>query len=170
MKIYLTLLLVIFYSLAFAQDGYEVSMDTKHPNEKVLRGVINKYLLQNDTAFSKWYSLSQKEYMPDTSVLAVFRKDQVQFVLFGGTWCDDSQYILPRFFLLQEKSGVPDSAITFFGVNRKKEALGNIAKAFAISNVPTIIVMKNGKEIGRVVEYGKTGKWEKELADIITSN
>lgn len=30
--------------------------------------------------------------------------------------------------------------------------------------------MKDGKEIGRVVEYGKTGVWDKELGDIITSN
>jgi len=30
--------------------------------------------------------------------------------------------------------------------------------------------MKNGKELGRVVEYGKTGKWDKELADIINSH
>jgi hypothetical protein len=27
--------------------------------------------------------------------------------------------------------------------------------------------MKKGKELGRVVEYGKTGNWDKELADII---
>jgi hypothetical protein len=33
--------------------------------------------------------------------------------------------------------------------------------------VPTIIVLKDGKELGRVVEYGNTGKWDRELADII---
>jgi hypothetical protein len=38
-----------------------------------------------------------------------------------------------------------------------------------IINVPTIIVMKKGRELGRVIEYGKTGKWEKELADIIST-
>ena len=39
--------------------------------------------------------------------------------------------------------------------------------AFNVVNVPTIIVMKDGKELGRVVEYGNTGKWDKELADIL---
>jgi len=75
--------------------------------------------------------------------------------------------IVPQFFKLQEMSGVPDSLITFFGVNRKKKSLEGIAEAFGITNVPTIIVMKNGKEIGRVVEYGKKGQWDKELAEII---
>ena len=33
--------------------------------------------------------------------------------------------------------------------------------------VPTIIVMKNGREIGRVVEYGKYGSFDKELGEIL---
>lgn len=49
----------------------------------------------------------------------------------------------------------------------KKKTLGNLADAFGITNVPTIIVMKEGKEIGRVVEYGKTGRFDKELADMM---
>jgi hypothetical protein len=28
-------------------------------------------------------------------------------------------------------------------------------------------VMKNGMEVGRVVEYGKTGKWDLELAELL---
>ncbi|MEI9808442.1 MAG: hypothetical protein WDO16_11570 [Bacteroidota bacterium] len=38
-----------------------------------------------------------------------------------------------------------------------------------ITNVPTIIVMKKGKEVGRVIEYGKEGVFDKELAEIINS-
>ncbi len=151
-----------------AQAQYEISQDPKHPEVKVLRGIINKYLVQNDTSFN-WYKPNQNIYGPDTATLNVFErtKGKLQFVVFGGTWCEDTQFVLPRFFKLQEMSGVPDNAITFFGVDRQKKALGNIAEAFGITNVPTIIIMKDGKEIGRVVEYGKTGKFDKELADIM---
>ncbi len=83
------------------------------------------------------------------------------------SWCDDTRVILPKFFVIQEKAGIPDDRISFFAVNRQKQTTGNVASAFNIINVPTIIVMKNGKEIGRVVEYGTTGKWDNELANIL---
>jgi hypothetical protein len=44
-----------------------------------------------------------------------------------------------------------------------------LSEALGVVNVPTIIVMKEGKEVGRVVEYGKTGVWDKELGDIFAS-
>jgi thiol-disulfide isomerase/thioredoxin len=171
MKKYL-LLVIIFIVAAgslFAQAQYETSQDPKHPEVKVVRGLVNKYLIQNDTAF-KWYSPSQGYYKPDTATLNAFErvKGKYQFVIFGGTWCEDTQFILPKFFKLQEASGVPDEAVTLFGVNREKTSLGNIARAFNVTLVPTIIVMKDGKEVDRVVEYGKTGKWDKELAAILS--
>lgn len=152
-----------------AQAQYEILNDEKHPEQHILRGIINKYLVQNDTSYSKWYNSSQNFYTPDTATLNAFEraKGKVQFVVFGGTWCEDTQFILPKFFKLQEKSGVPDNTITLFGVNRAKKSLSGISDAFNVTLVPTIIVMKAGKEIGRVVEYGKTGKWDKELAAIL---
>lgn len=152
----------------FAQAQYEASADPKHPEVKVVRGLINKYQIQNDSAF-KWFGPNQGGYRPDTATLNAFEraKGKYQFVIFGGTWCEDTQFILPKFFKLQEASGFPDGGVTLFGVNREKTSLGNIAAAFDVKLVPTFIVMKNGKEVDRVVEYGKTGKWDKELAAIL---
>lgn len=152
----------------FAQAQYETSQDPKHPEVKVVRGLINKYQIQNDTAF-KWFGPNQGGYKADTATLNAFERarGKYQFVVFGGTWCEDTQFILPKFYKLQEQSGFPDEGITLFGVNRAKTSLGNIAKAFNITNVPTFIVMKDGKEVGRVVEYGKTGKWDKEIAALL---
>ena len=170
MKKYLLALLFLISATSglFAQAQYEASQDPKHPEVKIARGLVNKYLIQNDTAY-KWYSKNQAGYNPDTATINAFEraKGKYQFVVFGGTWCEDTQFLLPKFFKLQEKSGLSDDVITLYGVNRAKNSLGNIAKAFNITLVPTIIVMKDGKEVDRVVEYGKTGKWDKELAEIL---
>ena len=170
MKKYLLALLFLISATSglFAQAQYEASQDPKHPEVKIARGLVNKYLIQNDTAY-KWYSKNQVGYKPDTATINAFdrAKGKYQFVVFGGTWCGDTQFILPKFFKLQEISGLSDDVITLYGVNREKNSLGNIAKAFNITLVPTIIVMKDGKEVDRVVEYGKTGKWDKELAEIL---
>jgi thiol-disulfide isomerase/thioredoxin len=162
---------VFFTAKSFSQAQYEIIKDEKHPEQYYFKGIINKYVVQNDTSFSKWYKNGKSYYKPDTATLSAFEraKANVQFVVFGGTWCEDTQAILPKFFTLQEMSGVADSHITFFGVDRTKKTIASIADAFNVINVPTIIIMKNGKEAGRVVEYGKTGKWDKELADIINS-
>jgi thiol-disulfide isomerase/thioredoxin len=170
MKFLSIVFVCVFFSVSsFSQAQYEISKDEKHPDEFILRGIINKYLVQNDTAYGKWYRTSYNMYTADTAILSALEKNKskAHFVIFGGTWCEDTQFVLPKFFKLQEKSGVPDNAITFFGVNRAKKSLGSIAEAFDVVNVPTIIVMKDGKEVGRVVEYGKTGKWDKELAEIL---
>ena len=66
----------------------------------------------------------------------------------------------------RELNGLSD-AISFFAVDRNKKTIGGITGAFKIINVPTIIVMKDGKEVGRVVEYGKTGQWDKELTELL---
>ncbi len=155
-------------NLINAQTPYTSDKDTKHPEMTILKGVISKYILENDSSFA-WYAANQKAYQPETAILNDMEtaKDKFQFVIFGGTWCEDTQFILPKFFKLQEQAGVADNRISFFGVNREKQTLGNLAAAFKIINVPTIIVMKDGQEVGRVVEYGKTGKWDKELSDIL---
>ncbi|MEO6732463.1 MAG: thioredoxin family protein [Ferruginibacter sp.] len=172
MKTLCTLVLIFTSYLLFAQAEYEITREAGKPGVKILRGTINKSLLQNDTAF-KWYASNQQSYHPDSALvrsLAKAKEAKMQLIVFGGTWCEDTQFILPKFFKLQELGGLPDANITLFGVNRSKVALGHIAEALGIINVPTIIVFKEGKELGRVVEYGKTGKWDKELAEIINKN
>lgn len=158
---------LFYYQPVIAQTGFETSPDTKHPELKVMRGSISKQVLINDTSFT-WYAANQKYYYPDSALINTFKNNSnLYFIVFGGTWCEDTQVIIPKFFKLQEMSGLPEDHIAIFGVNREYKSLGYVAEAMAVKNVPTIIVMKDGKELGRVVEYGKTGMWDKELAEII---
>ncbi len=154
---------------AKAQKTYEILKDAEQNNAKMLKGIISKEDISKDAAFD-WYAESQKIYQrPDTSAVAAFsrNKDKIYFIVFGGTWCEDTHYVLPKFFKIQEASGFPENKILLFAVDRSKQTISNIEQAFNVTNVPTIIVMKNGKEIGRVVEYGPNGKWDKDLAEII---
>ncbi|MFZ4056766.1 MAG: thioredoxin family protein [Ferruginibacter sp.] len=156
-----------------AQTGYEVSWDLpNHPTVKILKGIINQEVMQKDTSF-QWFAANQKSYQPDTAYIQALKKiknNKMQLIVFGGTWCEDTQFILPRFFKLAELAEITSDKISLLGVDRAKQTLGNLSAAMGITNVPTIIVLKNGKELGRVVEYGKTGQWDKELAELILIN
>jgi len=168
-SIFFTSLFLVSLQIAVAQSPYVSMPDPQNPKEHILDGIITKYALINDSTY-QWYGSSQGIYNPATeykTTLTAAAANNVKLVVFGGTWCPDTQFILPKFFKLQEQSNFPDQAISFFAVDRNKKVIGGIADAFRITNVPTIIVMKDGKEVGRVVEYGKTGQWDKELIELL---
>jgi len=70
---------------------------------------------------------------------------------------------------LTDAAGFSPDRITLIGVDRQKTTLSHLAEALNVKNVPTIIVLKNGKEIGRVIEFGKYGLFDMELGEIIAS-
>ena len=124
-KIILSSLLIFFTVAGIAQTQYEVSPDPNHPQHKMLKGIITKDLLRNDTAFA-WYAASEKAYVADTSVSGTLqRNNSVNYIVFGGTWCEDTQFILPKFFALQDKAKIADDRITFFGVDRQKKTVSS---------------------------------------------
>lgn len=149
--------------------NYEVSTDAEN-NTKVLKGIISRNDIQNDTAF-KWFNDNMKYGQADGVAVAAFKKhaQDIQLVVFGGTWCEDSQNLLPVFYRLVDKSGFPDSSITLIGLDRPKTTLYNLHKVFNVTKAPTFIVMHQGKEIGRVEEYGKLGQVDKELGEIVAA-
>jgi len=145
--------------------NYLVSKDKDH---KMLVGVINRTLLATDTAFG-WFNENSKYGQPDPIAVSIFQLEKRKFtmVVFGGTWCEDTQNLLPKFYQLVNASGYPGSQISLIAVDRKKQTINDLNKRFNITNVPTFIVLKEGKEVGRVVEYGTEGDITKELGKIV---
>ncbi|HZI01073.1 MAG TPA: thioredoxin family protein [Flavisolibacter sp.] len=135
---------------------------------KIIKGFLTQKELVADTAFS-WYAQNQKGFTPNTDAVTAFKaqKDSVHILVFGGTWCGDTKSLLPKFFALTDAAGFAQNRITLLGVDRSKKTVHHLSEAFGITNVPTFIVLKNGKEIGRVVEYGKYGMVDKELGEIV---
>lgn len=163
------ILLLISFALtglvAFSQAQYEITVEGP---DKILKGVISRDILQRDSTF-KWYAQSLQGYVPNADAVAALKaKSNLHFIVFGGTWCDDTKNILPKFFSLVDAAAIPANNISLIGVDRSKKTLGNLAESLNVINVPTVIVLKDGKEVGRVVEYGKTGQWDKEIGEIAT--
>ncbi|MEP6466945.1 MAG: thioredoxin family protein [Parafilimonas sp.] len=148
--------------------AYEVSYDDKH--RKILRGLITRTDIEKDTAFS-WFKKNYNLGRPDAGAVAAFKQHGNNFhmLIFGGTWCPDTQNLLPQFYRLADAAGYADSSITLIGVDHAKTTLGNLNKTFHLTNVPTFIVLKDGKEVGRVVEYGESGEAMKELGKMVDS-
>ncbi len=146
---------------------YETSLDSK--GRKVLRGLITRADIQNDTAFN-WFKKNYKLGKPDAGAVTAFKQHRNDFhmLIFGGTWCPDTQNLLPQFYRLADASGYADSSITLIGVDHDKTTLDNLNKTFHLINVPTFIVMKDGKEVGRVIEYGESGEAMIELGKIVS--
>ena len=149
----------------FAQAP-EISRDAN--GNKILKGFITEQELATDSSFA-WFAKNQEGYVPDQAALQALKanKDSINIIAFGGTWCGDTKFILPKFFMLADAAGFPESRVTLIGVDHDKKTIQHLSEAFDITNVPTIIVMKKGKELGRVVEYGHEGMFDKELGEII---
>jgi thiol-disulfide isomerase/thioredoxin len=106
----------------------------------------------------------------DEAAVKAFKNNASKFdvVVFGGTWCHDTQNLLPVFYRLINKSGYPENKITLIALDRAKTGPDDVTKTYNVTNVPTFIILHDGKEVGRVVEYGKTGQIDKELGEIVT--
>ncbi len=152
-------------SIGMAQSQFQLL--SERPNEKTYKGIISREVLMADTAF-KWMNYA-RNFAGDKNGIAALKKnrDSIQLLVFMGTWCEDSQDIIPKLFSMTDAAGFPQDKITVIGVDRKKTTLSHLTEALGIINVPTIMVMKNGKEVGRVVEYGKYGMFDKELGEIV---
>jgi thiol-disulfide isomerase/thioredoxin len=162
-------LLSTLFNSSFSQSQYETVVEPS--GTKILKGVITKDVIAKDTSF-KWFANNQKNFVPDAAAVASLKNNGagLQFLVFGGTWCEDTQLLLPRYFSWLQAVGFPDERVTLIGVDRSKKTIGHLAEALGVTNVPTFIVLKNGKELGRVVEFGKYGAPDKELGELIEKN
>lgn len=160
------LLIAIGFTALNASAQTEVTHDG---SGKIIKGFMTRNDLANDSTFT-WYAANQKGYTPEAGAVKALsaNKDSINIIVFGGTWCGDTRSLLPKFFSLTDAAGFSQDRITMLGVDRSKKTQHHLTEAFGIVNVPTFIIMKNGKEVGRVVEYGRTGMFDKELGEIIS--
>lgn len=163
---------VLFILGTLGSNAQKINQKSTDANgrEKLL-GIINKEGLTQDS-FSQWYNAQFENYVVDATTLAFIQKDlnNYEILVFMGTWCGDSRREIPRFYKVLERMGYPMEKLTMVAVDNtredyKKSPTGE-EKGYDIIKVPTFILLKDGKEVNRIVESPKV-TLEKDLVAIV---
>lgn len=119
--------------------------------------------------YDRWFTESYKMHTLDTVTLNTVKGNlaQTDITLFMGTWCEDSQRETPAFYKMLDLAGIDSDTVKLITVSEDKDTPEGLEKGQNITNVPTIIFSKDGKELGRIVEY-PLESLEKDMAKILT--
>lgn len=91
-----------------------------------------------------------------------------EVTVFLGTWCGDSGREVPRFWRALDEAGdaVPFQ-VRYIAVDEEKKQPAEAVTGNDIRYVPTFIVRREGREVGRIVEESPNGI-EKDLLALLT--
>ena len=161
---------LLFFLQSCESQKVVINREVESKNDgKMLLGHQTKDQLLKEP-YSEWFVTEHDQYQIDQKALAELRKEKLNtynITMVMGTWCEDSHREVPRFFKILEELKYPESKLTLIAVNRKKEAPNGEEGPLNIQRVPTIIIQKYGKEIGRIIESPSTGYLERDLLEIL---
>lgn len=167
--IILTILMVIF-PLATKGQEKTYNIETESISEyvdKILNGPITKEGLRK-MPYKVWFNSNYKTYIVDTETLKNIKNrslKDLKILAFMGTWCHDSNREIPRLLRVVEEMGIAEQ-LELYGLDVNKKSQFEREKAFNIKKTPTIIFMRDGEEIGRILERPKVS-FEKEFDKIL---
>lgn len=158
-------------SSSTASNSSEMAVETQtksNMQDGMLIGKFDKADLEQ-AEFSTWFNEGYNDFSPNAEAMATIKENisDYEIVAFMGTWCPDSRRETPKVFKILEEAGYDMSKLTFYGVNRQKTTTNNIEKEFNLNRVPTVIFLKDGKEVNRFVEYPKESI-EEDFAKIVS--
>ncbi|MGB1020657.1 MAG: hypothetical protein ACPGVF_06100 [Flavobacteriaceae bacterium] len=121
--------------------------------EPMLLGPINRANLA-DSIYAAWFKESYDFYrIPEnwSNNLKIAAQD-LELVIFMGTWCEDTQRELGGIFKLIDALEISEEQISMFALTEDKDSAEGFEKPYEIINIPTVIFKKEGVEINRIVE------------------
>lgn len=109
--------------------------------------------------YASWYTQNISAYQPNGEILTQLKKTDLSkysMKIFFGSWCGDSKRELPRMIKVLEQLSFQKSNITLIGVEDSlalyKQSPQHEEAGQNIYRVPTFVIYKGDKEVGRIVE------------------
>ncbi|NHN26436.1 thioredoxin family protein [Flavobacterium jejuense] len=140
----------------------------KEITDGILVGLTKKSDLQQDP-FRDWFESGYNSYQPNKETINDIKKLPLDYsiTIFMGTWCEDSQNQIPKFYKILNEINFPEKKINLITMKRDKTTPELFEKDLDITNVPTFIFYKDGKEINRIVE-SPIGNLELDMLTILS--
>jgi thiol-disulfide isomerase/thioredoxin len=139
-------------SALFAQQINTEITDSKS-GKNILVGFCDEKGLERGE-FGVYFMSQYETYVPKAKTIEKLKTkiNKYDIKIVFASWCSDSKIQVPRFYKILDLAGFKKSQLETIGVDHNKNALVvNIAN-LNIELVPTFIVYKHGKEIGRIIE------------------
>ncbi|RQO40464.1 thioredoxin [Chryseobacterium sp. KBW03] len=146
-------------------------VDTQKDGKMLLGNQLKEQFLK--APYADWYVKEHDEYVLDQKAVSELKKEKIgtyDIIVFMGTWCEDSHRDFPRLMKILETVNYPENKLSIIAVNRKKESPTGDESLYNLQKVPTIILKRYGKEVGRIIEMPTTGYIERDLVQILKKN
>ena len=115
-----------------------------------------------------WFRSGCENYKPNLLAIENIKSKfkNCELIVFGGTWCDDTQHLLPPFYKVMQLAAIDKNKVTLYLLDKQKQSPAKTEVEYKITNIPTFILFNVGIEIGRITEQVKQSI-EQDLADLL---
>jgi len=150
------------------KDSTPVTVQNSEEQQDMLIGKFTKEDLQKPP-YESWFKSEYDNFKPSAEAMETIKNNisDYEIMVFMGTWCGDSKREVPKFLKILDEVGYDKSKLTMVGVSRNKTTPEKLEEGWKINMVPSIIFIKDGKEINRFVEYPRE-TIEDDIAKIVS--
>lgn len=147
--------------------GLLLSSATMAQSAGQLKGRIQMKQLISDSAYA-WFHTGVNKYQANSSMVNYLKtnKDKIQLVALVNTKDDASRKLLTEFYKVMILASVPEESIHLYGADGNGHTGDEVADGYKVKKVPTILVMRDGKEEGRISGMPKESV-EQDLSQIV---
>ncbi|REL25962.1 hypothetical protein DXX93_04885 [Thalassotalea euphylliae] len=127
------------------------SESSGNPSPYAVGDLTQSELFDKHPYFAKGYDAFQLSQAQVAQVKSL--SSDISLDVYFGAWCHDSQREVPR--LLKAMSANANVAVALIALDIRKQEPQGRAASHGVKYTPTIIVKRNGKELGRIIERPK---------------
>jgi thiol-disulfide isomerase/thioredoxin len=162
------ILFVLALCIACSVSAQEKKLAKKDKSGNLIGYVKKSSFL--DKSYSQWFTRNYDSYKTEKAIISKIKKKIKKCKIKGflGTWCGDSRREVPKLYKILEEVDFNLDNLEMVSLNRSKRTPDNLQKGYNVVRIPTFIFYKNGKEIGRFVEYSRESL-EKDILKILTT-